>query len=89
MGRSSLAVQCLGLHASTAGGPGSIPGLGTKILQAARGTPPSKKKKKKTSIGYLVDKTCCKTGVYLVYLNFGGAYIPHLEILLDLIHKTI
>ena len=31
---TSLAVQWLGLHASTAGGPGSIPGLGTKILPA-------------------------------------------------------
>ena len=29
---NSLAVQWLGLHASTAGGPGSIPGPGTKIL---------------------------------------------------------
>ena len=28
-------VQWLGLHASTAGGSGSIPGLGTKILQDA------------------------------------------------------
>ena len=32
---TSLAVQWLGLHASTAGGPGSIPDRGTKILQAA------------------------------------------------------
>ena len=30
-------VQWLGLHASTAGGPGSIPGQGTKILQAQHG----------------------------------------------------
>ena len=30
-----LAVQCLGLHASTAGGTGLIPGQGTKIPQAA------------------------------------------------------
>ena len=33
---NSLVVQRLGLHASTAGGPGSIPGWGTKILQAAQ-----------------------------------------------------
>ena len=33
---NSLVVQWLGLHASTAGGPGSIPGWGTKILQAAQ-----------------------------------------------------
>ena len=32
---NSLVVQWLGLCASTAGGPGSIPGRGTKILQAA------------------------------------------------------
>ena len=33
---NSLVVQWLGLCASTAGGMGLIPGLGTKILQAAR-----------------------------------------------------
>ena len=32
---TSLVVQLLGLHAFTAEGPGSIPGWGTKILQAA------------------------------------------------------
>ena len=32
--RTSLAVQCLGLQASTAGGSRSIPGQGTKILHA-------------------------------------------------------
>ena len=31
---NSLALQWVGLHASTAEGPGSIPGWGTKILQA-------------------------------------------------------
>ena len=31
----SLEVQLLGLHASTAGAPGSIPGGGTKILKVA------------------------------------------------------
>ena len=31
---TSLGVQWLGLHASTAGGTGSIPGRGTEILQA-------------------------------------------------------
>ena len=31
-----LVVQWLGLRASTAGGTGSIPGGGTKILQATR-----------------------------------------------------
>ena len=33
---NSLAVPWLGLHASTAGSTGSIPGWGTKILHAAR-----------------------------------------------------
>ena len=33
---NSLAVQWLGLHASTAGGMGSIPGHGTKILQVVQ-----------------------------------------------------
>ena len=37
----SLAIQWLGLHSSTAGGTGSIPGHGPKILQA-----PQPKKKK-------------------------------------------
>ena len=37
-------VQCLGLHASSAGGTGSIPDPGTKILPVVR---LGKKKKKK------------------------------------------
>ena len=35
-GGNSLEVQWLGLHISTAGGPGCIPGWGTKILQVAQ-----------------------------------------------------
>ena len=35
-GRTSLAAQWLGLQASTAGGRGSIPGLGTKIPHATQ-----------------------------------------------------
>ena len=42
-GGNSLAVQWLGLHTSTAGGPVSITGQGAKIPQAAQ---PKKKKKK-------------------------------------------
>ena len=42
--RTSLAVQWLRLHASTAGGMGSIPGQGTKIPQAAALQPKEKKK---------------------------------------------
>ena len=41
-GGNSLAVQWLGLFASIAGGPSSIPGQGTKILQAMQ--PKGKKK---------------------------------------------
>ena len=37
-------VQWLGLHASTAGSPGLIPGRGTKILQAVHLTKREKKK---------------------------------------------
>ena len=42
---NSLAVQWLGLHASTAGGMRSIPGQGTKILQAVRCGQKKKKKR--------------------------------------------
>ena len=46
---NSLVVQWLGLRAFTAMGPGSIPGQGTKILQAAwRGQKLKKTKTKKT-----------------------------------------
>ena len=34
---TSLAVQWLGLHASTTGGTGSIPGQGTKMFMFWRG----------------------------------------------------
>ena len=39
----SLAVQWLGLLASTAGGMGSIPGWGTKVLHAAQCSQKNKK----------------------------------------------
>ena len=42
---NSLVVQWLGLHALTAEGLGSIPGQGTKILQAAQHNQKKKKKK--------------------------------------------
>ena len=45
---NSLGVQWLGLHASTAGGAGLIPGWGTKILHAMRHSRKKRKKKKKT-----------------------------------------
>ena len=44
---TSLAVQWLGLHASTAGGTGLIPGRGTKIPQASW---PGQKNKNKNNL---------------------------------------
>ena len=41
---TSLVVQWLRLHASTAGDTGSIPGQGTKILHYMQCTPPPKKR---------------------------------------------
>ena len=48
---TSLAVQWLRFRASSAGGAGSIPGLGTKIPHAARPKKLKKKKKKKEIMG--------------------------------------
>ena len=48
---TSLAVQWLGLGASTAGGPGSIPGQGTKIPQAARRGQKNKQKQRRNRKG--------------------------------------
>ena len=55
----SLVVQWLGLHTSTAGDTGSIPGQGTKILHAAlcgqlltsSSPPPAKKKVREKAKG--------------------------------------
>ena len=47
---NSLTVQWLGLQASTAGGPGSIPGQETKIPHATR----YGKKKKKPTRSYCI-----------------------------------
>ena len=47
--RISLAVQWLGLGASTAGGQGSIPYWGTKILQAEQSSQKKKKKRERSS----------------------------------------
>ena len=46
-----MAVQSLGFSAFTVEGPGSIPGWGTKILQAAKCGHRKKKKKKEVSYG--------------------------------------
>ena len=48
---TSLAIQWLGLHASTAGGVGWIPGWGTNVPASHVARP--KKKKKKTMINML------------------------------------
>ena len=53
---NSLVVQWLGLHASTAGGKGPIPGQGAKILHAAWS---GQNKKKKTTI-YCLQETYLK-----------------------------
>ena len=42
--RISLMVQCLRLHASSAGGTSLTPGQGTKILHVAQRHPPTQKK---------------------------------------------
>ena len=52
---TSLAVQWLGIHASTAGGTGSIPGRGTKILRSGQC---SQKKKKKVKGSKQEVKLC-------------------------------
>ena len=50
---TSLAVQCLRLCASTAGGVGWIPGRGTKILRAGQH---NQKKKKKKDVAWWIDR---------------------------------
>jgi len=51
----SLAVQWLRLLTSTAGGSGSIPGLGSKIPSAAAQQKKKRRKRKK------VPEVCCPT----------------------------
>ena len=50
---NSLAVQWLGPCAFTAGGPGSIPGQATKILQAAWCGQKKQKQKQKSWVQFL------------------------------------
>ena len=52
---TSLAVQWLRLHTSTAGGAGSIPGGGTKIPRATRH---GQKKKRKEGIIIIIYYYC-------------------------------
>ena len=57
---TSLVVQWLGLHASNAGGAGSIPGPGTKIPHAMPKNPTCHKKKKRKK-----NWSICIFGPYL------------------------
>ena len=63
--RTSLAVQWLRLHASTAGGTGSIPGQGTKILHAVRPKPNQKKERSKQTKNHITCIPCVH-----VYVKF-------------------
>ena len=62
---NSLAVQWLRLCGPNAGGPGSIPGRGTKILHAARRGQKKKKKGLYTFITHECTKKDCPRGGYL------------------------
>ena len=78
-----LAVQWLRHHASTAGGTGSIPGWGTKILHAT-GSRPKKKKKKlnKLQLVCLFDSLKVKVAQSCPILQPHGLYshgIPRQE----------
>ena len=57
----SLAVQCLGLHAFTAEGAGSIPGWGTKIPQAAH-------------CGKKKDNVICEQRSFYFFLSSLGTF---------------
>ena len=54
-----LVVQWLGLHPSTAGGMGSIPGQGTKILQAAKTRNKTKQKNQTKTNKKQMDPHLC------------------------------
>ena len=60
---NSLAVQWLGLHASTAGGMSLIPGWGTKIRHAAW----CSQKKKERAI--MISKETLENKTYRLFLN--------------------
>ena len=56
IGGNSLMVQLLGLHTSTAGGTGSIPGQGSKILHTSQLGKKKKKLKKKIQLELTENK---------------------------------
>ena len=68
-------VQWLRLHASTAGGVGSIPGQGTKILHTVQH---GQKKKKKGMVVLSVFKGCSVAGSFpgMTYSTIWGALSP-------------
>ena len=55
---SSLAAQWLALCDFTAQGPGSIPGWGTKILQATQSSLKKKKKTVPNNLPYIIVLHC-------------------------------
>ena len=57
-GETSLAVQWLRIHASTAGGTGSIPGQGTKILNALQCGQKKKEKEMKEETLQPIQQKC-------------------------------
>ena len=78
-----LAVQWLGLRASTARGPGSVSGLGTKIPQATyHGQNQTNKKQNKTTTtkklpSRLISFFLFLQGDLLLTCNNGSGELPH------------
>ena len=70
---NSLAVQWLGLHASTAGGTGSIPGQGTKIPHATWGM--AKKEKKKYYWLFTENLLCANHNLIISFHTWSTS--PH------------
>ena len=77
---TSLAVQWLGLCASTAGGTGSIPGQGTKIAHSAWRGQKKKRKKKKSNLCNGTPIKMMNSDVW-VSLTGGNApcILPHVD----------
>ena len=76
---TSLAVQCLRLSASTAGGTGLIPGWGTKILHALqRG---QKKKKITFYCAEDTDQFCIYSQIHFTIPDFPYVHVSILPIL--------
>ena len=78
---TSLAVQWLGLCASTAGGTGQIPGRGTGIPCAAWHSHRKQKKRKKINQTHLI---CLFKGLYLDSLKTKWEVLPFILVLIFL-----